>query len=54
MARDLNLGPSSLLPIPNDLTNYAIDYLWILEFLFWMNFERILFFDNFMYLIDIS
>ena len=23
--------------LPNDLTNYAIDYLWILKFLFWIN-----------------
>ena len=35
MGRDLNLGPSSLLP--TYLTNYAIDSLWILKFLFWMN-----------------
>ena len=36
MGRDLNLGPSSLLPIYLS-TYYAIDYLWILKFLFWIH-----------------
>ena len=41
---------------PNVLTNYAIDYLWILKFLFWIHstyWTYRLFSDTFMYVIDI-